>query len=121
MSDLNQNSCNHVLKNLENPNNHLAIEVDVTEKESILNAVEKMTKQFGRPPDIIVNSAGIINKGQVFSKGIKITTKIHIRKFEEQSGVLLGFISDIHRVLSVSADPVDVRNQPQQSTRPQII
>ena len=66
MSDLNQNLCNHVLKNLENPNNHLAIEVDVTERESILNAVEKMTEKFGKPPDIVVNSAGIINKGTIF-------------------------------------------------------
>ena len=66
VSDLNQNSCNHVLKNLENPENHIAIEVDVTKKESILNAVEKMTKQFGRPPDVVVNSAGIINTGDFF-------------------------------------------------------
>ena len=41
MSDLNQNSCNHVLKNLENPNDHLAIEVDVTEKESIAEGFDK--------------------------------------------------------------------------------
>ena len=66
VSDLNQNSCNHVLKNLENPDNHLSIEVDVTEKESILNAVDKMTENFGRPPDMVINSAGIINKGIVF-------------------------------------------------------
>ena len=41
-------------------------ELDVTEKESILNAVEKMTEKFGKPPDIVVNSAGIINKGTIF-------------------------------------------------------
>ena len=34
---------------------------------------------------------------------------------------LLGFISDIHRVLWVSANPVDVRNEPQQGTCPQAI
>ena len=40
----------------------MAIEIDVTQKDSISNAVEKMTKSFGKPPDIVVNSAGIINR-----------------------------------------------------------
>ena len=34
---------------------------------------------------------------------------------------LLGVISDIHRVLWISADPVDVRNKPHQGTRPKAI
>ena len=62
VSDLNQNSCHHVVKNLKNSNSHLAIKVDVTKKESLSNAVETLIKQFGKPPDIVVNSAGIINK-----------------------------------------------------------
>ena len=36
-------------------------------------------------------------------------------------GALVGFISDIHRVLWIIADPVDVRNESQQGTRPQAI
>ena len=34
---------------------------------------------------------------------------------------MLGFIFDIHRLLWVSADPVDVRNEPQQGTCPQAV
>jgi len=60
--DLNQKSCNQVMKNLVNSKHHMAIEIDVTQKDSISNAVEKMTKSFGKPPDIVVNSAGIINR-----------------------------------------------------------
>ena len=62
VSDLNQSSCYHVVKKLRKSNNHLAIEVDVTKKESLLNAVETLIKQFGKPPDIVVNSAGIRKK-----------------------------------------------------------
>ena len=62
VSDLNQNSCIQVMKNLVNSKHHMAIEIDVTQKDSISNAVEKMTKSFGKPPDIVVNSAGIINR-----------------------------------------------------------
>ena len=40
VSDLNQSSCYHVVKKLKKSNNHLAIEVDVTKKESLLNTVE---------------------------------------------------------------------------------
>ena len=36
-------------------------------------------------------------------------------------GVLLEVISDIHRVLWVNADPMDVRNDSQQDTRPQAV
>ena len=36
-----------------------------------------------------------------------------------RTGALLGFISDIHRVLWVSAHPVDVRNERHQGIRPQ--
>ena len=51
--------------------------------------------------------------GQVFSKGIEDTPKINIRKFEEHAyslrvSALLGIISDIHMVLWVSANSVDV-------------
>ena len=34
---------------------------------------------------------------------------------------MLGFISDIHRVRTTLEDPVDVRNKPQQGTRPQAV
>ena len=36
-------------------------------------------------------------------------------------GVLLGAISDIQRVLWLDAEPVDVRNDPQQDIRPEAV
>ena len=38
-----------------------------------------------------------------------------------RTGALLGFIYDIHRVVWVSADPVDARNGLQQANRPQAV
>ena len=64
----------------------------------------------------------ISGTGQVFSKRIKITPQIHISKFEKnglRTCVLLGVISDIHRALWVSANPVDVKNDHQEVTCPQ--
>ena len=45
--------------------------------------------------------------GQVFSKRIKITPKFTFENLKNslRSGALLGVISDIHRLLWVSADP----------------
>ena len=62
VSDLNENSCHEVVKILKNSEKHMGIEVDVTNKKSITNAIEKMKEKFGKPPDIVVNSAGIINR-----------------------------------------------------------
>ena len=51
-------------------------------------------------------------------KGLKSLPKFTSKnlkniRLELRMGVLLGVISDIHRVLWVSADPVDVRNDSQ--------
>ena len=64
--------------------------------------------------------------GDFFGERNKITSQVHVRKFEEQTAglricALQAVIYDIHRVFCVSADPVDVRNGSQQDTCPQAI
>ena len=90
VSDLNQSSCYHVVKKLKKSNNHLAIEVDVTKKESLLNAVETLIKQFGKPPDIVVNSAGIINKTPDKNMAPVPLLKMEEQIFDEIVNVNLG-------------------------------
>ena len=62
--------------------------------------------------------------GQVFSKENKNASSNSNQKMWRTNGLrtsaLLGFIYDIHRVLLVSPDPVDVLNEPQQGTCPQV-
>ena len=48
-------------------------------------------------------------------------TSENLKNYGLKAGVLLGLISDIHSVLYVSADPVDVRNGSQQGTHPQAV
>ena len=61
--------------------------------------------------------------GNFFEEWNKITPQIHIRKFltinNLRTDVLLGVISDIHRVWIKPKDPMNVKNEPQHDTRPQ--
>ena len=60
--DLDENNCQKIVKSMENPNKHLALEIDITKRTSVSNAIEKIQKHFDKPvvPDIVVNCAGII-------------------------------------------------------------
>ena len=60
--DLDENNCQKIVKSMENPNKHLALEIDITKRTSVSHAIEKIQKHFDKPvvPDIVVNCAGII-------------------------------------------------------------
>ena len=60
--DLDENDCQKLVNSMENPNKHLALEIDITKRTSVSNAIEKIQKHFDKPvvPDIVVNCAGII-------------------------------------------------------------
>ena len=59
VSDLDQDACHHVVKALNQPERHLALDIDVTKRHSVKQVVETMQDKFGSPPDIVINSAGI--------------------------------------------------------------
>jgi len=59
VSDLDQESCQSVVNNLVNPDQNLAVTNDVSSKDSVMETLEKIKAKFNRPPDIVVNSAGI--------------------------------------------------------------
>jgi len=59
VSDLDQESCHTVVHNLANPDQNLAVTNDVSSKDSVMETLEKIKAKFNRPPDIVVNSAGI--------------------------------------------------------------
>ena len=59
VTDLDPKACQTVIDSLDNPAGHLAAEVNVTSKSSINEAVKQIQDKYSRPPDIIVNSAGI--------------------------------------------------------------
>ena len=62
----------------------------------------------------------LVFTGNFLEEWFQITPQTHIRKFEEQTA-LLGVISDIQIVLNNSVDPVDITNDSQQGTRPQVV
>ena len=59
ISDLDLHSCQKVGQTLANSHQHLPLSLDVSQKASVLQAVEKIQETFGQPPDVVVNSAGI--------------------------------------------------------------
>ena len=59
VSDLDQESCQSVVHTLANPDQNLAVTNDVSSKDSVMETLEKIKAKFNRPPDIVVNSAGI--------------------------------------------------------------
>ena len=58
-SDLDQESCQKVVSSLNNPDLHLAVKNDVSNKDSVKETFEAIKSKYAKPPDIIVNSAGI--------------------------------------------------------------
>ena len=59
ITDLDSKACQNVINSFENPSNHLATSVNVTSKDSISEAMQKIQDKYSQPPSIIVNSAGI--------------------------------------------------------------
>lgn len=59
ITDLDSKACQAVINSLESPANHLATQVNVTSKDSISEAMQKIQDKYSQPPSIIVNSAGI--------------------------------------------------------------
>lgn len=58
VNDLNKDDCLETVKLLR-PDNHFAIAGDVSDSASVKDCFQKVLEKFKRPPDIIVNSAGI--------------------------------------------------------------
>lgn len=59
VSDLDASQCQNVIANLQQPDHHLPLKVDVSCKQSVTDAVQQIQDKYSRPPDIVVNSAGI--------------------------------------------------------------
>lgn len=58
-TDLNFETCKETLTLIDNNVQKLAINMDVSDKKAIENALELSLKEFKTPPNIIVNCAGI--------------------------------------------------------------
>ena len=59
VTDLDEVACQNVVQSLNNPGLHLAVKNDVSNKDSINEAFEAIKTKYSRPPDIVINSAGI--------------------------------------------------------------
>ena len=59
VADLDPDVCHQVVQNLDNPAQHLAVKLDVSKKSSIEETMKSIHDKYSKPPDIIVNSAGI--------------------------------------------------------------
>ena len=66
VADLDQESCTRSKETLPatictaSTQKHLALKMDVTSKTDIESGLEQIQEHLGKPPDIVVNSAGII-------------------------------------------------------------
>lgn len=62
VTDLSTESCQETIQ-LLNPDNHLSISTDVSQSQSVKSCLQQVLEHYKRPPDIIVNSAGITKDG----------------------------------------------------------
>jgi len=62
VTDLSTESCQETIQ-LLNPENHLSISTDVSQSDSVKSCFQQVLDHYKRPPDIIVNSAGITKDG----------------------------------------------------------
>ena len=82
VSDLDYESCRKNVATFQHPDKHLALKLDVTKKADILLALQQIQKKMKRPPDIVINSAGIIRpksflnmSEQIFDEVIEVNLK----------------------------------------------
>jgi len=62
VADLNIDSCKHTEKDLRS-DEHYSVATDVSQSDSVSECFQKVLEKYKRPPDIIVNSAGITKDG----------------------------------------------------------
>jgi len=62
VTDLSTESCQETIQ-LLNPENHFSISTDVSQSDSVKSCFQQVLDHYKRPPDIIVNSAGITKDG----------------------------------------------------------
>lgn len=57
--DKNATSAQETLNLLSEPESHLSLEVDVSDRESVINALQEGLKKYSKPANVVVNCAGI--------------------------------------------------------------
>ena len=62
VTDLNIDSCTQTQQQLRQ-DDHLSLAADVSQSDSVQECFQKVLEKYKRPPDIIVNSAGITKDG----------------------------------------------------------
>jgi len=62
VTDLNIDSCRQTEQGLR-PDQHLSVAADVSQSDSVSECFQRVLDKYKRPPDIIVNSAGITKDG----------------------------------------------------------
>ena len=62
VTDLNIDWCNQTQQQLRQ-DDHLSLAADVSQSDSVQECFQKVLEKYKRPPDIIVNSAGITKDG----------------------------------------------------------
>lgn len=58
-ADLNPDAAQQTVDMLVNPNNHLAVSMNVVEKASIASAIRTSVEKYSIPPSLVANAAGI--------------------------------------------------------------
>ncbi|XP_050732783.1 estradiol 17-beta-dehydrogenase 8-like [Eriocheir sinensis] len=62
-ADLDPAAANETIQMLKDPNEHLALKMDVTDKTSVESAIGSAIEKLKTPPSLIANSAGIVKDG----------------------------------------------------------
>ncbi|XP_069955781.1 (3R)-3-hydroxyacyl-CoA dehydrogenase isoform X2 [Cherax quadricarinatus] len=61
VADINVQGAQDTLSMLPNPGDHLALSMDVTNKDSVDSAIKAIMEKYQTPPSLLANCAGIMN------------------------------------------------------------
>lgn len=61
VADLNLSGAQETVDMLKNPKNHLAVHMDVANKESVTSGLDSVKKVFGAPPTLLAHCAGYLH------------------------------------------------------------
>ncbi|XP_076068492.1 (3R)-3-hydroxyacyl-CoA dehydrogenase-like [Oratosquilla oratoria] len=82
VADLNLSGALETVNMLKNPENHLAVHMDVANKESVTSGLDSVKKVFGAPPTLLAHCAGYLHMSPLvvlpeeeFDRMIKVNLK----------------------------------------------
>ena len=101
--------CKPALQKIPNFDDHLSLKIDVTKQESVENVLQRIQDKYGKSPEIVVNSAGIINNSATKSMKNIYLLKMTDNDFDNIMDVNLKGTFNVNKIFANSMKKEEIK------------